>query len=122
MQTCAWLSTYTMASSCSISNRCGLMARRPSRSHTTLLVSTASGSMINSGGMSSPFLLSDNLDDLAQLGEQNVRPTARLLQLFRRRLQRHLVAGKQGRPHAQPAGGDHVLGDPRTDVQHLLRL
>src|SRR5436189_6031441 len=116
------VSTWTMALSCSISKRCGLTRRMASWSATTRLRSKLAGSRFSTGGIAwSSKQLTDHLGNLPEFGQHHVRPAGRLLQLFRRRLERRLVAREERRFHAEAAGRRDVLRQPRTDVKHFLR-
>src|SRR5262249_16492215 len=117
---------WTMAVSCSISNRCGLTRRISSWSATTVEKATWDGEKWISGGMAVPATreagrppLPYDVRQLNQVGKEHVGPRRRLFQLLRRRLERRLVAGEQGRPHPQPLGRGDVLAPPRAAAQPL---
>src|SRR5215471_10646924 len=106
-----------MALSCSISNRCGLTRRMASISATMRPKSRSTGLRCSWGGIT--VYSADHVGNLAQIGQQDIRPCGGFLELRARRLEGSLVACEQPCPHAKPARGRNVEGCPRTDVQDL---
>src|SRR5262249_15487887 len=97
-----------MASSCSISCRCGLTSRITSRSAITFVQSTRAGSKWTTGGIAVPqtgAVLTKDFSDLRWFGQQNVGAISFFSPELRTGIHGVLVLSQEGGTHAKPARG-----------------